>query len=52
VRKILGGPYDPHSEWDEELARRKKFDVEVLPPIPYPDDIVICPEVSRIRGFR
>jgi Family of unknown function (DUF5681) len=36
-------------EWDEELARRKKFGVEAPLPIPHPDDIVIDMRTGSVR---
>ena len=36
-------------EWDEELARRKKFGIEAPPPLPHPDDIVIDMNTGSVR---
>lgn len=36
-------------EWDEELARRKKFGIEAPLPIPHPDDIVIDMNSGAVR---
>jgi hypothetical protein len=37
------------AEWDEELARRKKFGVEAPPPLPHPDDIIIDMNTGSVR---
>jgi hypothetical protein len=36
-------------EWDEELARRKKFGVEAPLPLPHPDDIIIDMNTGSVR---
>lgn len=37
------------AEWDEELARRKKFGIEAPPPLPHPDDIIIDMNTGSVR---
>ena len=36
-------------EWDEELARCKKFGIEAPPPLPHPDDIIIDMNTGSVR---
>jgi len=36
-------------EWDEELARRKRFGIEASPPLPHPDDIIIDMNTGSVR---
>ncbi len=37
------------AEWDEELARRKRFGIEAPPPLPHPDDIIIDMNTGSVR---
>lgn len=36
-------------EWDEELARRKRQGIDVAPPVPHPDDIIIDRDTGSVR---